>query len=89
MYGCVCDVCMGECVWCVHACMRVCACIYVCVCACVIDGEGSWVFASTALSRSSMDSHIHLTSYSDYLTTSATLHMSHLFVKCLAQSLSV
>ena len=34
---------------CVLVGVRVCVWVCVCVCACVLDGEGSFVFASTAL----------------------------------------
>ena len=34
------------------------------VCACVLGGEGSWVFASTAVVV--VSTAIHLTGYSDY-----------------------
>ena len=48
---------------CVHVC--VCVCVYACVCAhaCVLDGEVSWVFASTALTVVQMA--MYLTSYND------------------------
>ena len=53
-------VCVRACVL-VHACL----CVYVCVCVRVrACGEGSWVFASTALVVSSMD-EVYLTGYSE------------------------
>ena len=52
----------------VFVCACVCVCVRACVCAyaCVLDGEGSWVFASTALTVVQMA--IYLTSYNDCLT---------------------
>ena len=52
---------------CVCVCECVCVCVCVCVCdVCVRDGEGSWVFASTALAVIQMA--MYLTGHSDYLT---------------------
>ena len=34
---------------CVYVCVCVCVCVCACVCVHVLGGEGSWVFASTAL----------------------------------------
>ena len=70
----------------------VCACVHacVCVCMCVRGGEGSWVFASTAVLVVACTA-MHLTSYSDDCfpwTTFTTLQMSHLLKKILAQSLA-
>ena len=48
-------VCVCVCV-CVRACVRACVCV--CACVCVLGGEGSLVFASTALVVSSMDGHV-------------------------------
>ena len=46
--------------------------VCVSVCVCVLDGEGSWVFSSTAIvlssSNTSMDS-LSLTGHNDYLTS--------------------
>ena len=53
-------------------CMRLCVCVCVCVCACwyvcvyALDGEGSWMFASTALEV--VWTATYLTGYSDCLT---------------------
>ena len=75
------------CVW--HACA--CACVCVCVCVrCVLGGEGSWVFASTALVV--VWTAMYLTRYSDYLTgfresLFATVLMSHQSEKRQARSL--
>ena len=60
-----------------------------CVCVRVLDGEGRWVFASTAVEVVWMAGH--LTSYSDYLTGFCEPllppYRCHQFVECLAQSL--
>ena len=59
--------------------MHVCVCVCVCVCACanmsVLGGDGSWLFASTAVGMA-----MHLASYINYLTgfpriTFATLYL--------------
>ena len=80
---CVC-VCVHRCVCvcvCVHMCGCVCACMRVGVCVCVracmhvcvycyytvLGGDRSWVFASTVLVVVCMA--VHLTSYSNYLTS--------------------
>ena len=57
-------VCECECV-CVCVCVNVHACVCVRANVCVLGGEGSLVFASTAVVVSSMDGHV---SDSDYLT---------------------
>ena len=69
MCGCVCVracVCMCVCVCvcvCVRACMHVCVyCYYT-----VLGGDRSWVFANTVLVVVYMA--VHLTSYSNYLTS--------------------
>ena len=49
---------------CVYVCVRACVCV--CAHACVLDGEVSWVFASTALTVVQMA--MCLTSYNDCLT---------------------
>ena len=56
VYVCVCV--------CVCVCLCVCLCVYVCVC--VLGGEGSLVFVSTALVASSMA--MYLTGYGDCLS---------------------
>ena len=65
---CVC-VCERE-IECVCERERVCVCVRerksVCVCVCVLDKEGSWVFASTALAV--VWTAVYLTGYSDFLT---------------------
>ena len=50
-------------------CVCVCVCVRVCVraCMCVLDRDGSWVFASKALEV--VWTAVYLTSYSDYLTS--------------------
>ena len=49
------------CVW--HVFAHVCVCVW--TCACVLDREGSWAFASTAVVV--VWTAMYLTSYSDYL----------------------
>ena len=46
-------------------CVCVCVCVVVVVVIVVVDGEGRWVFASTAVEVVQMA--VHLTGYSDYL----------------------
>ena len=43
---------------CVCVCLCVRACVRVCVRVCVLGGEGSLVFATTALVVNSMDGHV-------------------------------
>ena len=54
--------CVSVCV-CVHACV----CVFVCVCVCVLDREGSRVFAYG--SQVVVWTPVYLTSYGDYLTS--------------------
>ena len=58
-------MCVSVCV-CVCVCVYVCVCMHVCMCACVLDRDGSRVFASRALIVAQMTAY--LTVYSDYLT---------------------
>ena len=50
---------------CVHlcVCVCVCVCVRVCVCVCVLDREGSWLVARTALIV--VWTAMYLTGYSD------------------------